>query len=149
MAERLAQLQGHLSNNFPGGMLANQTAIITGAGQGIGAEAAYLFAKEGARVVVADIDAAKAQQVVARIEQELGGKAVAVAGDIMKQSVIDEVVKAAATLGDGKIHHIVNNAVRGDWDHFWCNLTGCGGANRASLGTACCTRPRTSSGTPS
>lgn len=55
MAEkRAAQIAGHL---FPQGMLAGQTAIITGSGQGIGAEAARLFAREGAKVVVQDIDA--------------------------------------------------------------------------------------------
>jgi len=51
--KRLAQIAGHL---FPKGMLAGQVAIITGSGQGIGAEAANLFAKEGAKVVVQDID---------------------------------------------------------------------------------------------
>jgi len=55
MAEkRVAQIAGHL---FPKGMLADQVAIITGSGQGIGAEAANMFAKEGAKVVVQDIDA--------------------------------------------------------------------------------------------
>ena len=54
-AQRAAQIAGHL--NFPKGMLAGQTAIVTGSGQGIGAEAARLFANEGARVVVQDIDA--------------------------------------------------------------------------------------------
>lgn len=53
--ERVAQIAGHL--NFPRGMLAGQVAIITGSGQGIGAEAARLFANEGAKVVVQDIDA--------------------------------------------------------------------------------------------
>ena len=53
--ERLAQIAGHL--NYPQGMLAGQVAIITGSGQGIGAEAARLFANEGAKVVVQDIDA--------------------------------------------------------------------------------------------
>ena len=53
--DRVAQIAGHL--NFPKGLLAGQVAIITGSGQGIGAEAARLFANEGARVVVSDIDA--------------------------------------------------------------------------------------------
>ena len=39
-----------------------QVAIITGSGQGVGAAAAKLFAEHGAKVVVSDIDAAKAQQ---------------------------------------------------------------------------------------
>jgi 3-oxoacyl-[acyl-carrier protein] reductase len=55
MSQRIDQIAGHL--NYPKGMLAGQTAIITGSGQGIGAEAAKLFAKEGAKVVVADVDA--------------------------------------------------------------------------------------------
>ena len=56
MAQRAAQIAGHLC---PKGMLAGQVAIITGSGQGIGAEAAHLFAKEGAKVVVQDIDGGK------------------------------------------------------------------------------------------
>lgn len=55
--KRVAQIAGHL--NFPKGMLQGQVAIITGSGQGIGAEAARLFANEGAKVVVQDIDAGK------------------------------------------------------------------------------------------
>jgi 3-oxoacyl-[acyl-carrier protein] reductase len=54
-SQRVAQIAGHL--NYPQGMLASQVAIITGSGQGIGAEAARLFANEGAKVVISDIDA--------------------------------------------------------------------------------------------
>jgi 3-oxoacyl-[acyl-carrier protein] reductase len=55
MAEkRIAQIASHL--NYPEGMLAGQVAIITGSGQGIGAEAARLFANERAKVIVSDID---------------------------------------------------------------------------------------------
>jgi NAD(P)-dependent dehydrogenase (short-subunit alcohol dehydrogenase family) len=54
-SNRVNQIAGHL--NYPKGMLAGQVAIITGSGQGIGAEAARLFANEGAKVVVADVDA--------------------------------------------------------------------------------------------
>ncbi|TGZ81430.1 NAD(P)-binding protein [Ascodesmis nigricans] len=108
-SQRLQQVQGHLSNSYPSGLLAGETAIITGAGQGIGAEAALLFAKEGANVVVADIDANKAQEVADKIKAN-GGKAVAVSGDIMQIDVVNQLVTAAAELGGGKIHHIVNNA---------------------------------------
>lgn len=55
MSDRVNQLANHL--DYPRGLLAGQVAIITGSGQGIGAEAARLFANEGAKVVVADIDA--------------------------------------------------------------------------------------------
>lgn len=51
---RINQLTSHLT--YPNGLLHNQTTLITGGGQGIGAEIARLFAKEGARVVIADID---------------------------------------------------------------------------------------------
>jgi 3-oxoacyl-[acyl-carrier protein] reductase len=54
-SKRVDQIAGHL--NYPKGMLAGQVAIITGSGQGIGAECARLFANEGAKVVVADVDA--------------------------------------------------------------------------------------------
>lgn len=55
MADRVAQIASHIS--YPKGILAGQTAIITGSGQGIGADTARLFAKEGAGVVVCDVDA--------------------------------------------------------------------------------------------
>ncbi|CAK7232057.1 hypothetical protein SCUCBS95973_008133 [Sporothrix curviconia] len=95
--------------NFPGGMLVGQTAIITGAAQGIGAETALLFSREGCRVVIADIDAAKAEATAQSIIAD-GGAALAVAGDITSNESIAELVEKAAAFGGGKIHIIVNNA---------------------------------------
>ncbi|KAL8676246.1 MAG: hypothetical protein Q9186_007219 [Xanthomendoza sp. 1 TL-2023] len=105
-SQRAAQISAHL---YPQGMLNNQTAIITGCGQGIGAETAKLFALEGARVIVQDIDSAKAHAIALSIN-EAGGKALAVPGDILSASHIDHLVQQAAEFGQGKIHIIVNNA---------------------------------------
>jgi len=107
MATRAAQIAGHL--NWPQGMLAGQVAIITGSGQGIGAETARLFANEGAKVIVSDIDGAKAQSVADGITKD-GGSAIAVAGDMLDAEYLKILVKKAAEFGNGKIHIIVNNA---------------------------------------
>ncbi|KAI9148067.1 3-oxoacyl-(acyl carrier protein) reductase [Paramyrothecium foliicola] len=107
MSDRVAQIANHL--NYPKGLLAGQVAIITGSGQGIGAETARLFANEGAKVVVADIDAKKSASVAEAINSS-GGKAIAVPGDILKPEYVDELVAKAAEFGGGKIHIIVNNA---------------------------------------
>ncbi|KAL2683202.1 hypothetical protein Neosp_007670 [[Neocosmospora] mangrovei] len=107
MSDRVNQLAGHL--NYPKGMLAGQVAIITGSGQGIGAEAARLFANEGAKVVVADIDADKCNDVAESIKSN-GGQAIAVPGDVLKAEYIDTLIKRAAEFGGGKINIIVNNA---------------------------------------
>ncbi|EKD13247.1 short chain dehydrogenase [Drepanopeziza brunnea f. sp. 'multigermtubi' MB_m1] len=93
MAERAAQIASHL--NYPKGMLAGQVAIITGSGQGIGAEAARLFANEGAKVIVSDIDGTKARQVADNINKS-GGKALAVAGDMLDAEYLKTLVKKAA-----------------------------------------------------
>ncbi|KAK7721324.1 hypothetical protein SLS64_001620 [Diaporthe eres] len=106
-ASRISQIAAHL--NFPKGMLAGQVAIITGSGQGIGAEAARLFANEGALVVVSDIDAEKAASVAESINSA-GGRALAVPGDMLDSKYIQTLVEKAAEFGSGKIHIIVNNA---------------------------------------
>ncbi|KAJ5155494.1 hypothetical protein N7492_008297 [Penicillium capsulatum] len=107
-SERINQVNKHL--NFPAGLLAGQVAIITGAGQGIGAEAARLFANEGAKVIIADIDSNKANSVADAINAAEAGRALAVAGDVLDGNYITELVKHAAEFGGGKIHIIVNNA---------------------------------------
>lgn len=108
MADRLAQVSGHLSNAYGRGLLAGEVAIITGAAQGIGRSCALLFAKEGAKVVVSDLDEKKAQLVVDEIKAA-GGEAIAVGGDVgaddFPQKILDATIKKY-----GKLNHIVNNA---------------------------------------
>ncbi|PYN08332.1 MAG: short-chain dehydrogenase, partial [Candidatus Rokuibacteriota bacterium] len=56
--------------------LTDRVAIVTGGGSGIGAASALAFAREGARVLVADIDEAGAKTIVEQIERQ-GGQAAA------------------------------------------------------------------------
>lgn len=101
-------------------MLENQVAIITGAGRGIGAAAARLFAQHGARVVVNDLNREPAQAVVTEIKQE-GGEAIAVAGDVTLPDFPDQLMKAAVN-EYGKINILVNNAGY-TWDGMLHNMS--------------------------
>ncbi|PYH41382.1 SDR family NAD(P)-dependent oxidoreductase [Aspergillus saccharolyticus JOP 1030-1] len=106
---RLTQLSSQCT--YPSGLLANQTALLTGAAQGIGAETARLFANEGARVVIADIDEEKSQALATELNtRHQKTIALAVAGDLMDERYIEELVEKTAAFGEGKIHVIVNNA---------------------------------------
>jgi len=108
-SDRAAQISSHL--NWPTGLLAGQLAIITGSGQGIGAECARLFANEGAKVVVCDVDSKRSDAVADEINKQLGDKrAISVPGDVTDKSYFDVLVKKAAEFGNGKIHIVVNNA---------------------------------------
>lgn len=94
------------------GRLEGKVAIITGGGTGIGAAAAKLFAREGAKVVVNGRRPGPIEEVVAAIKAE-GGEAIAIAGDSADQAVIDGLVgQTNSTFGT--ITTLFNNAAIGD-----------------------------------
>jgi len=88
--------------------LEGKVAIVTGAGRGIGREIALKLAREGARVVVNDLDAAPAQEVVEEI-REAGGSAVPFAMSITAPGFAEGFVKTALDKF-GALDIIVNNA---------------------------------------
>ena len=78
------------------GVLEGKSALITG---GIGRATALAFARESARVAVADLVAAAAEQTVASINQA-GGQAMSLTGDITRADVVREsIAKVVATHG--------------------------------------------------
>jgi len=90
------------------GLVDGLTVVITGAAAGIGRATALCFAKEGAQVVVSDIDSDGGAQTVTLIE-EAGGKAILVPADVSKPADVSALIdQAVATYG--KIDCAVNNA---------------------------------------
>ena len=88
--------------------LDGKVAIVTGGGQGIGQGIALALAKEGADIVVADVDPKSARDVAAQIES-LGRRAQVIKVDVSNSQEVDELVKK--TLDSfGKIDILVNNA---------------------------------------
>ncbi|KAF9360021.1 Methionine aminopeptidase 1, partial [Mortierella sp. NVP85] len=113
-ANRVSVIMNHLSASasHPRGLLAGQVAIVTGAGQGIGGATALLFAKEGASVVVSDLDdgndngyhgnflkhnedaavRAKGKDIANQITAA-GGKAIVVSGDVTDLSFPERLIE--------------------------------------------------------
>ena len=90
------------------GKLDEKVALITGAGAGIGRTTALLFAREGAKVVVADYDPAGGQDTVKMIK-EAGGEAIFVEADVSKAADAERMVKTVVDTY-GRLDILHNNA---------------------------------------
>ncbi len=88
--------------------LQGKVAIITGGGSGIGREAACLFAREGARVVVADVNDGAGEATVADLKAA-GGQGLYVRADVSRAAEVEGIVRAAER-AFGKLDVIMNNA---------------------------------------
>jgi NAD(P)-dependent dehydrogenase (short-subunit alcohol dehydrogenase family) len=124
--------------------LENRTAIVTGAGQGIGRALAIGFARDGARVVIADVNEATATSVKNEI-QSIGGTALAVQTDVAGEDSVQRMVETSLKEFK-KIDILVNNAgiypvspveemSEADWDRvIGTNLVGTFLCSRAVAG---------------
>jgi glucose 1-dehydrogenase/3-oxoacyl-[acyl-carrier protein] reductase len=92
----------------PGYDLTNRTALVTGAGSGIGRGIAQHLARFGARVVVADVNEASGEETVRTIESE-GGAATFVRTDVSVRADAQAMVDAALDRY-GRADYLVNNA---------------------------------------
>lgn len=122
------------------GSLEAKSAIVTGAGSGIGRAIAHALAAEGARVLVADLDGAKADAVAA----ELGGESSPLVVDVADTQQVDAMVEDAVERY-GRLDILVNNAGRAargwvtnmddeTWDGvFAVNVRGTFACSRAAL----------------
>jgi len=89
-------------------MLAGKSALVTGAASGIGRATALVLAREGARVLAADLSGSGADET-ARMIQEAGGEALAVAADVTLDADVEAMV-AAAVAAWGRLDCAFNNA---------------------------------------
>ncbi len=107
--------------------LKDKVAIITGAGAGIGQAAALLFAKEGAKVVVADLDPKAGKETLNQIKQN-GGNGFFVKVNVANVNNVKRMIQESLK-NYGKIDILVNNAgiymkgdvvstSEGDWDRI-------------------------------
>jgi len=97
--------------------LKDQVAIVTGAGRNIGEEIAKLFAAEGAKVAVVDMDKARGERVTALIKGQ-GGEAELFVADVSRGDQVTALIAAVAARF-GRIDILVNNVAISDNKHIF------------------------------
>ena len=90
------------------GLLDGKSALITGGGGGIGRATALIFAREGARLAVADAASEAAAETVALVNKA-GGQAIALSGDVTESAAVQAMVQAVVS-AYGRIDCAFNNA---------------------------------------
>ncbi len=90
------------------GMLADQVAVVTGSGRGIGRAISHSLAKEGAKVVISDINEELCKQTAADFEKD-GFQAIAVPCNVTDSASVAKMVEAIVAKW-GRIDILVNNA---------------------------------------
>lgn len=90
------------------GLVDGKAALVTGGGSGIGRASAIALAREGARVAVADFDAASAHDTVGMINAA-GGQAIALSGDVTSEAAVEAMVQGAVA-AYGRLDCAFNNA---------------------------------------
>jgi len=94
--------------NDMSGLLEGKIALVTGGGNGIGRETALAFAREGARVAVADFEANAARDTVGLINGA-GGQAISLSGDVTMAAAVEAMV-ASTVAAYGRLDCAFNNA---------------------------------------
>ncbi|MFI7501893.1 3-oxoacyl-ACP reductase FabG [Streptomyces sp. NPDC049687] len=92
-----------------GGLVAGRSAIVTGAGQGIGLAIARLLHEHGARVTVADVDATRAERAAADIGGDDPASVLALGCDVTDETAVENMVGRAVERF-GALDVLVNNA---------------------------------------
>ncbi len=86
-------------------MLTNKIALITGGAKGIGRSTAEVFVREGAKVVLVDVD----EQAGLAVQELLGDQALFLKADVSKATEVKRVVELCVA-NFGGLHHLINNA---------------------------------------